>query len=252
MKKRMVGGVALFAMVWVSAVPALAGGTLDRRLLNVSFGKVELGGDMEMFSDVFDDIYTYGVGVALPLGDYFALLGSVNRTTTSASVVDEDLSLKADLTALAFSGGARLHLKSDYPLTPFVTALYSHTIGEAKIRTGAESGKIEITEGSVILNAGLELALGDRFSVMAAVSRIMEQNSDLKINGEDVDLDDVGDEDFDEVDAGGLSGDDKEDITIINAAVNFWLTDNFVISALVAYDIDNETRTYQASLGLSF
>lgn len=251
MKKRLMGGVALFAVVWVSAFPVLAGGTLDRRLLNVSFGKVELGGDMEMFSDYLDDIYTYGVGVALPLGDYFALLGGVNRTTTSASFADQDFSLDADLTALAFSGGARLQLKSEFPLTPFASALYSHSIGEVKIKAPEQSGKIETTEGSVILNAGVEIALGDRFSVMAAVSRIMEQSSDLKVNGEDVDIDDVDEDDLD-VDAGGLSGDDKEDLTIINAAVNFWLTDNIVISALAAYDIDNETKTYQGSLGLSF
>ncbi len=227
----------LVASVLVTGVRA---NTLERRLIAVSGGIVQLGGDLDDLSDVLDTIYTYGVNVQLPFGDYFALLAGVQRTTTSLDVDEMD----GDITVLGFTGGLRLHVPlGELPVTPFVAALYSHSINELEVKDEGERIKAELTEGSIIISAGVEVALTDRLSVMGSFARVMEQSSDLKINGEKLEWDDA---------AGGSPLDDKDDVNVISASVNFWLTDALVIAGLAGYELDNKTKTYQASLGFSF
>ncbi len=234
--------VQWFVAVFVASVlvTGAGAGTLDRRLVAVSGGIVQLGGDLDDLSDVLDTIYTYGINVQLPLGDYLALLGGIQRSTTSLDADDVD----GDITVLGFTGGVRLHVPlRELPVTPFVAALYSHSINELEVKDEGERIKAELTEGSIIISAGVELSLTDRLSLIGSFARVMEQSSDLKVNGEKITWDDA---------AGESPLDDKDDLNVISASVNFWLTDSLLIAGLAGYELDNKTKTYQASIGFSF
>jgi opacity protein-like surface antigen len=225
----------LLAMaVTVTLATTVTAGTLEYRMISINAGVIQLGGDADkMFSDYIDDIYTYGVAVQLPMNDYFALLGGIQRTTTS---IDAD-GIKGDITGLGFSGGVRLQIPiEDMPITPFVAAQYGHNVGEFETSFEGEKIKAEQTSGAITLSAGVEWSLSDRLSLMGTYSRISEQSKDLKVNGEKMDLDEV----------------DTDSTTVLSASVNFWMSDTILLSGLFALEQEEKTKTIQAAIGFAF
>ncbi len=225
----------MMMLITFTLVTSVHANTLNRRLIAINGGIIQLGGDLDdAISDSIDTIYTYGASVQLPLGEYFALLGGIQRTTTSLNVDDLD----GDITGLGFTGGLRLQIPiRDIPITPFVSAQYDYTVTEFELRSGSERIKPELTTGSIGLAVGAEWSITDRFSILGSFSRVSEQTSELKFEGEKIDLaDEMG----------------TDNTNVILGALHFWMTDNLLLSGLAAYDTEEETKTYQIALGLSF
>ncbi|MFU8781174.1 MAG: outer membrane beta-barrel protein [Kiritimatiellia bacterium] len=224
----------LAMLVAVTLATGVNANTLDRRMISINAGIVQLGGDADkMFSDYIDDIYTYGVAVQLPMNDYFSLLGGIQRTTTSLNADG----VKGDITGLGFSGGVRLQIPiEDMPITPFAAAQYGHNVGEFETSFEGEKIKAEQTTGAITLSAGVEWSLSERLSLMATYSRVSEQSSDLKVNGEKIDLDEV----------------DTDSTNVLSASVSFWMSDNVLLSGLFAVEQEEKTKTIQAAIGFAF
>ncbi len=226
---------ALMTLLMFTLITGVQANTLDRGLIAINGGIVQLGGDLDdAVSDIIDTIYTYGATVQLPLGEYFALLGGVQRTTTSLDADDID----GDITGLGFNGGLRFQVPiRDVPVTPFVSAQYDYSVTEFELRSEGERVKPELTTGSIGFAVGAEWSITDRFSIIGSFSHIMEQTSELKFDGEKIDLaDELG----------------TDDTNVILGSLHFWMTDNLLLSGLAAYETEEKTKTYQIALGLSF
>ena len=225
----------LLVVVSFCLITGVHANTLERRIFAINAGVVHLGSDLDdAFSDMIDTIYTYGANLQIPLSDYFALLGGIQRTTTSWDVDGMD----GDITGIGFSGGIRLQIPlPDVPITPFISAQYDYAVTEFEIRFEGERAKPELTTGSIALAAGAEWSITDRLSLLGSISRVSEQTSELKINGDKIDL-----------------GDDLEsdNTNVILGSIHFWMTDTVLLSGLMAYETEEETKTYQIALGFSF
>ncbi len=214
---------AVMLAVGFATVGSLEANTLDRRMVTLSVGRVELGGDLKDFSDYLDDIYQFGLSAALPFGSYFSLIAGVERRNIKGQFNDEGDDIKLDLTTTTFSGGARVHLWPAEMITPFISAEYAFTDLELEGRAEGEKIKESDDFKAIVLGGGAEVSLGDRLSLVGTYKHVMPQDSE-----------------------------DDDDRGIVSIALNFWMTGNLLLGGEISQELEDETLIFEVNLGLSF
>lgn len=236
MKKVMVGLVVLAVLVSVADVTFAS--TLGQRIVSGELGIVQLGDDFDEVDDFLDDIYVYGLALQLPIGDYVALLANVSRTTIKGDVNEDGTRFSLNMDLTSFTGGAQVHFMPGQQINPFIGAAYSYTLVDVELRAGGETAKDDDWESALILSAGVEISFTKQLSLLVGVSRTDGQTT--------ADL--FGDE------LGGdlLGGDVKDKRNSVNAALNFWLADNFLVGGTFWQDLEDDTRIFGGRLGFRF
>lgn len=233
--KRVIGG--LVALIVVSLVDVSHASTLGKRIVSGELGIVQLGDDFDEVESFLDDIYVYGVGLQLPLGDYLSLLANVSRTSINGSISEVGMRASLDSDLTAFVGGARLQFLPGQMINPYVGVAYSYTLVEVEVRAMDERFSDDDWESALILSAGVEISFTDQLSVLIGVARTDGQSPDLFSDELGADLGDA----------------DIEDTrNSINASVNFWLSDNFLLGGTFWQDLEDDTRIIGGRLGFRF
>ncbi len=204
--------------------------TLHRRIIGLSAGRIEPGGDLKDLTESLDDIYTFGVFAAIPFNDYVALIGNIGRTEITGDFRESGFALDLETTIMAYSGGVRFSVMPREVFNPFVSASYSYSTIDVKIKANGESMSDDFNEKAIVLAGGAEIALGDRFSVIGAFARVMPQDQDE----DDLEI---------------FTSDDRD---VISVALNFWLTDNVLLGGTFAQELEDDSQTYQIAVGFSF
>lgn len=212
----------------VSAVGFVEASTLDKRIIAVQGSRIDLGGDLDEFSDYLDDIYSFGLFFHFPLGDYFALQAQANRMTIKGSAPEFRASLDSTVTSL--SGGLLVQFLPRSMINPFVAASYTYAMVDVDVSLDGEQFKDDDSEQAVSLTGGLEWSIGERFSVIGSFTRTRPQSRDRDFDIQNAD-------------------DDQDSIGI---SINAWITERFLGAVYFAQELEEDTRTYGLRLGLQF
>ena len=211
-------------------------GTLDKLLFSVFASKVDLGGDAKEFEKYLDDIYTLGASVAVPFSPYFSVIGNVARTNISGNFNEDGLSLDGDITVVALSGGARVHLLPHQRVNPFVFGSYTYASTEYDFTVDRETSSDSDSETSLSYGLGVEFSFTERLTLLGSVTRTSPQgNDDRGVNWSAEGLDDP-----------------NEDRDSVALALNYWVNPQILISLLYGYELEDETVSYGLGLGVSF
>lgn len=219
---------ALAVIILCATVDRGYASTFDKRIIAIQGSRIDLGGDLEEFSDYLEDIYAYGVTFQFPLSDYFALLAEANRTTIEGSAPEYQISFESTITSI--SGGIRLQFLPHTVFNPFVSAAYNYAMVDVDVRLANQTYKEDDTENALSFSGGAEISMGDRLSLVGSFTRTSPESRDR---------------DFD-------IGEAENDTDSIGIVLNAWLTEHLLGSLFFAQELEEDTRTYGLRLGLRF
>ena len=212
--------------------------TVGERFISVEFGMVDTGDDLELIEDYLDDIYVYGASLQLPFADHFAVIGSVSRTSIKGDFSEDGISASMQIDLMALTAGAQIHLLPGQLINPFVGAAYSFTKVDVEVSLLDEKAKDDDWEQALILAAGAEVNFTDQFSLVVSFARSDRQDSSSLF--------------ADELEGQDLLGSPEEKRNSVNASLNYWLSQQFLVSATYARDLEDDTSIIGARLGLRF
>lgn len=224
-------------LAWLTVVGIASAGTLEERFATLEFGFVDLGDDFEAVEDYLDDVYVYGASLHLPLAQNVSVIGNISRTSIKGRFNEDGMraSLKTDLTAATVGG--QVHFLPHNIINPFVGVSYSFTRVDVEIRLDDERAKDDDWERALLLSAGAELNFTDDFSLLLGFTRTDPQGSSSLFE--------------DDLDEG--FGDDADDArNSVNAALNFWVNDQILLSGTFNQDLEDDTRIFGVRVGFAF